>query len=492
MHPRNLISLSILLAGSLASATEPSVRWKQTATLAASEAFQAAAADERHVYAITNDRIARYDRATSQRLAVSSGAAKHLNSGFLWEGKLYCAHSNYPARPEHSEIKVLDLDSLVLTTHKDFGNSGGSLTWAVRHDGHWWCNFARYGADNGQTFLVKLTDDWLEVGRWTYPTEIIQELGRNSLSGGLWDGDTLLVSGHDDPVLFRLQLPEQGTVLKLIDKQSVPFTGQGFAIDPKTGGLVGINRSKRQVVFASQEHKPLTLRVLTYNIHHGEGIDGQLDLERIARVIKSAEPDLVALQEVDQLVKRSGQVDQPAELARLTGMQVVFGGNIALEGGEYGNAVLSRLPIGRNKNHSLPLVDGGEQRGVQEVELRLPGDEKLILLATHLDHRRPDAQRLASAKAINELIAGKDVPAILAGDLNAVPDSAVLKEFSTTWTNTTDKPLPTIPVGKPARQIDFVLVRPVDRWKVIEAQVLDEIVASDHRALLVVVQRTPR
>jgi len=225
--------------------------------LAAPEAFQAAAADDKHVYAITNDRIARYDRATGRRLAVSTGEARHLNSGFLWEGKLYCAHSNYPLKPEQSEIKVLDLDSLVLSTHKDFGSFGGSLTWAVRHDGHWWCNFARYGAENGQTLLVKLTDDWRELGRWTYPPELIRELGRNSLSGGLWRDGSLLVTGHDNPVLFRLNVPEQGTVLKLVGQEAIPFTGQGIATDPKTGGLVGINRAKREVVFARQENKPL-------------------------------------------------------------------------------------------------------------------------------------------------------------------------------------------------------------------------------------------
>jgi hypothetical protein len=254
MLSRYPICLLVLLVATLAPAAEPvPIGWKQTAVLAAPEAFQAAAADDKHVYAITNDRVARYDRASGLRLAVSTGEAKHLNSGFLWRGKLYCAHSNYPLKPEQSEIKVLDLDSLALTMHKDFGNFGGSLTWAVRHDGHWWCNFARYGADNGQTFVVKLTDDWREVGRWTYPPEVIGELGRNSLSGGIWNSGSLLVTGHDDPVLFRLELPEEGTILKLIEKQQVPFTGQGFALDPTTGGLVGINRAKRQVVFARQE-----------------------------------------------------------------------------------------------------------------------------------------------------------------------------------------------------------------------------------------------
>lgn len=484
--------VSIALA-SVARGEEPVSAWKETATLAAPEAVQAAAADEKHVYAIANSQIAQYDRASGRRLAVSTGQARHLNSGFFWEGKLYAAHSNYPLTPEKSEIMVLDPATMRLETFKEFGSFGGSLTWAVREGDHWWCNFARYGSANAETFLIKFDDQWHERGRWTYPPEVIRELGRNSLSGGLWRESSLLVTGHDDPVLFRLELPEEGTVLRLVEKQRVPFSGQGFAADPIGGGLVGIRRSKRQVVFAEPaktgDERPLRLRVLTYNIHHGEGTDRKLDLERIAKMILSAEPDLVALQEVDQKVKRTGGIDQPAELARLTDLRVVFGGNINLEGGRYGNAVLSRLPIKAHQNHALPSRNDGEQRGVLAVELELPGDRELQLLATHLDHRPDDAERLASATAINDLVAKMpDRPAILAGDLNAVPDSQVLQRLLATWTNTTDKPLATIPVGRPARQIDFVLVRPAARWKIVETKVLNEAVASDHRALLTVIE----
>ncbi len=244
-----LLLLSIVVA--LAHADELKVVWKQTGMLSALEAHQAAAADDKFVYAITNTLVAKYDRQSGERLATSTGEAKHLNSGFLWERRLYCAHSNYPQTPERSEIKVLDLESLRLTTFKEFGNFGGSLTWAVRHDEQWWCNFARYGDDNAQTFLVKFDRNWREQGRWTYPAEVIRELHRMSLSGGLWRDGSLLVTGHDDPVLFRLRLPKTGNVLEFTGQQSAPFTGQGFAHDPKTGGLVGINRAKRQVVFAS-------------------------------------------------------------------------------------------------------------------------------------------------------------------------------------------------------------------------------------------------
>jgi endonuclease/exonuclease/phosphatase family metal-dependent hydrolase len=244
---------------------------------------------------------------------------------------------------------------------------------------------------------------------------------------------------------------------------------------------------------AARAEQPPTLRVLSYNIHHGEGIDGKLDLERIARVISSVEPDVVAVQEVDQRVQRSGVVDQPAELARLTQMQVVFGGNITYQGGNYGNVVLSRHPIRRHENHKLPRLNDGEQRGVLIAEIDWPGHkEPLLFFSTHLDHRRERDERLASAKAINELAARYEGrPAVLAGDLNDVTDSPVLAEFLRQWGATSDKPLATIPVASPSRQIDFILVRPKDAWRTVEIRVLDEATASDHRPILAVVRLQP-
>src|SRR5687767_4786600 len=94
------------------------------------------------------------------------------------------------------------------------------------------------------------------------------------------------------------------------------------------------------IALAADAAEPLKLRVLSYNIHHAEGVDRKLDVERIGQVILSVKPDLVALQEVDQKVKRSQGIDQPIELARLTKLQVVFGANIELQGGHYGNALL--------------------------------------------------------------------------------------------------------------------------------------------------------
>ena len=239
-------------------AQEAETAWRESATLPADEATQAAAADERHVYAISSREIAKYDRHSGERLAGSSGSATHLNSGFVWQGSLYCAHSNYPMKPEHSELLVLDPDSMELTTYHDFAGQPGSLTWAVRHDDAWWCNFAFYDADNRKSYLARFDDNWQEQARWTYPTKLVERLGRHSLSGGVWYHEQLLATDHDHEVLYRLALPRTGAsdkpgVLELVEFVPAPFAGQGIAYDPVTDGLVGVVRKKKLVIFAQRE-----------------------------------------------------------------------------------------------------------------------------------------------------------------------------------------------------------------------------------------------
>lgn len=247
------------------------------------------------------------------------------------------------------------------------------------------------------------------------------------------------------------------------------------------------------VVLSAEPASPLPreIRVVTYNIHHGEGSDGKVDLPRIANVLKAATPDVVALQEIDQGTRRTGGVDTPAELAKLLSMKPVFARNIDFEGGGYGTLVLTRLPIKGVELHRLPSHYEGEQRGVQLVELGA-GDDSLILFCTHLDYRPDDAERLDSVRTIGSLAgAYPDKPMILAGDLNAEPESRVMQTLDRDWTRTNAKGLRTYPADKPAKEIDYILVKPAARWQVVETRVLDESIASDHRPLLTVLRRVP-
>lgn len=234
---------------------------------------------------------------------------------------------------------------------------------------------------------------------------------------------------------------------------------------------------------------PIRLRVLSYNVHHCQGTDRKLDLSRIAKVVKSVSPDLVALQEVDRKTRRSKGVDQAAQLAKLTGMNLAFGSNLKLQGGRYGNAVLSRFPISDWRNELLPRIKGGEQRGALLTHVKHPRlKDPIAFFSTHFDHRRAPASRLASAKAINGMVQWMKSSVILAGDLNTRPESEVMSELLKSWTSVSSKAQPTVPVEKPTKQIDFILYRRASQWKVVEVRVLSEHVASDHRALFAVLE----
>ncbi len=251
------------------------------------------------------------------------------------------------------------------------------------------------------------------------------------------------------------------------------------------GLFVSLASAQRQ----PDQRQPDQLRVLSYNIHHGAGTDQKIDLERIARTIRSVDPDLVLLQEVDRKVTRSGSIDQASQLAELTGLQAIFGANINLQGGQYGNALLTRLPLIDHQNHQLPNLDQGEQRGLTEAKVWFFG-RPLKVFGTHFDHRRDDRERVASAIAVNERVsATADVPAILAGDINATRETTVLKTLAKQWTIAGPE-LPTIPSSNPNRQIDFIFYRPSNHWKVIETKVLNEPIASDHRPIFSILQWT--
>lgn len=229
----------------------------------------------------------------------------------------------------------------------------------------------------------------------------------------------------------------------------------------------------------------MQVRILTYNIHHAEGTDAKIDAARIAAVIQSADPDFVAVQEVDVRTTRVAGADLAHQLAARTGLHAVFGKTIDYRGGWYGNALLSRWPLHGFVNHEMPSSPGRERRAVIEGTT----GSGFHFLATHLDVTEPD--RLLAVGRIAEIVASRpaDLPMILAGDLNAAAGSATMDELFKDWSNAIgEDPLPTYPAAKPTRQIDYILFRPAARWRVVEARVLDEAIASDHRPLLAVLE----
>lgn len=234
---------------------------------------------------------------------------------------------------------------------------------------------------------------------------------------------------------------------------------------------------------------PATIRVLCYNIHWALGTDGKYDIARIARVIKESGADLVALQEVDVGVKRSGQIHEVQLLEEMTGLDSRFGPTQHYQGGLFGNAVLSRFPILDVEIHPLPYSESDENRttyprGCIVVTVQGPDGKPLRIVSTHFQHNVHE-DRVAEAEAINELLAsgeGEKIRTILAGDMNARPDEEPIRILLEAWENATDDPpSPTAPAVNPRSRIDYIFYRPGGKFKVTRASVIDESVASDHR-----------
>ena len=241
-------------------------------------------------------------------------------------------------------------------------------------------------------------------------------------------------------------------------------------------------------VSALNADEPAKLRVLCYNIHYGQGMDGKYDIERLAEVINRSKPDLVALQEVDVGVKRSGRLHEAQLLGQLTGLPVRFGPTQHYEGGLFGNAVLTRFPILDVVIQPLPYTESTPElttypRAAIAVTVQGPDGKPLRFISTHFQHNVP-ADRVAEAHRINELFAGDDatMPTILAGDMNATPDAEPIQILLEKWTNATDDPpAPSAPSINPRSRIDYIFFRGAPHFRVTAAVVIDEAMASDHR-----------
>ncbi len=250
---------------------------------------------------------------------------------------------------------------------------------------------------------------------------------------------------------------------------------------------------------------PAKLRVLTWNIHHGEGLDRRVDIDRIAKIIQMEKPDLVALQEIDRGVRRSGNSDIITTLADLTDMTYAFGKTIEFQGGDYGNGILTRYPILEEHNIPYRMIRPGEQRGLMLLVLDVKGEE-IVFANTHLESASDDTARLESVgELVTSLKGFSPRPVILCGDLNDRPESRVVSrltdEGTDAWRATGRGDGFTFPASAPRQRIDYVFVlgnsrsdsaAPAVRLQPSLARVLQSD-ASDHLPLLVEIElRTER
>src|SRR5690606_10682145 len=206
------------------------------------------------------------------------------------------------------------------------------------------------------------------------------------------------------------------------------------------------------------------------------------ELEAAARVINLMKPDLVALQEVDNKTNRSGStVDQAQTLAELTGMHVFYTKAIDYDGGEFGDAVLSRFPILEKTRYELPVEGSGpqyEKRSLAVIKVEKEG-KQFYFASTHLDHLGPENNRILQANEINKIVKNLSLPLILGGDLNAQPSSETIRILQQEFTNACVSGCKnTFPQDKPTRIIDYIFYRGKDDFKVKQFDVVNETYAS--------------
>lgn len=235
--------------------------------------------------------------------------------------------------------------------------------------------------------------------------------------------------------------------------------------------------------------KSQTIRVLSYNIHHGEDMNGNIDLQQLARIIRAANPDLVALQEVDSVTNRTQKVDQLKELAALTQMHYFYGKNMDFDGGGYGVGILSKYPIIRQFVTRLPHLPKSEPRVAATVEVRPKKKKPVLFTSVHLDYVKNPAERIGQAKKLQAVFSALRLPSILAGDFNAQPGEATLTDyFYKDYEDTDPRQSLSFPSKQPVKKIDYVLVSKGHTWKKKHYEVIDEKIASDHRPVLSVVK----
>jgi hypothetical protein len=237
-------------------------RIKEIKSYSVDEAKQAVAVDRDYFYVINNSTISKHNKVSGDIVAKWDGSdtgLKHLNSGVVIRGKIYCANSNYPESPMASSIEIFDAGTLRHVGNHSFGILKGSATWIDKLDGYWYEGFAHYsvtgsseGKDSRWTTVVKFDRGWHETESWIFPGNIIKLFTPMSNSGATFGKDgKLYCTGHDEPEIYVMEIPESGFTLNHVETIITPAHGQGIAIDRSVTDrtiIYGIRRDKNLVI----------------------------------------------------------------------------------------------------------------------------------------------------------------------------------------------------------------------------------------------------
>ncbi len=225
------------------------------------------------------------------------------------------------------------------------------------------------------------------------------------------------------------------------------------------------------------------LKLMSYNIRGGLGMDDFWDLGRSIAVVKKVRPDVLCLQEVDIGTSRSFGVNEPMAMGHILRpiWRYSFSKTTDAMGGLYGIAMLyGEAPLSEMRLIYPKSNPKNEPRSLLVCEFK-----DYVVCSTHLT--LIDEERPLAIKTMVETAAKFDKPVFIAGDFNSTPDSAFMKELQKHFTILSDTTVKTAPANKPDCTIDYVIVDNAHAKGVTveEFKVLDEPEASDHRPLAI-------
>ncbi|MEA2487760.1 MAG: hypothetical protein QOF16_1414 [Actinomycetota bacterium] len=195
------------------------------------------------------------------------------------------------------------------------------------------------------------------------------------------------------------------------------------------------------------------IRVATFNLHRCEGADGVVDVSRSIAAIAATEADVIALQEIDRGLPRSGSIDQVAEIERATGLHVHFRATVRRAGGEYGIGLATSDPIDVVAT-DLPGGGDSEPRAALIASIDVAGT-RVAVIATHLAQGRHRTIQELQLARLAELVSARPGLVVLMGDLNRRPGE--LDVLGAAGLRAAVE-APTFPARKPRRQLDHILV----------------------------------
>lgn len=219
------------------------------------------------------------------------------------------------------------------------------------------------------------------------------------------------------------------------------------------------------------------LRLLTYNVRNGKGLDNQCDYKRVGEIIRQSNADVVAVQELDSATNRSGGKDVLSEIALHAGMNHIYAPAISYDGGAYGIGILCReLPLSVSQ---IKLPGREEERTLVVVEF-----DNYMFACTHLSLTEED--RMLSIPLITEMAQSSEKPFFMAGDFNAHPEDEFMKELAKYFTAVCETQAMSFPADNPDERLDYIVVfnRDSSLVKPVRSQVLNQPVASDHRPVM--------